>query len=164
MQLSGKYAILGFDGCGMTGEGSERIVATGRPISVVWYERLALAALVIGLASSALDPATFFKYYERYSVVYLIMFVCSVAGQLLWIWLIARKRQNWASWISLVVVIIGLPNFIWDFEERFRLNAAAAIVYHAGAALLMVAVFLLFRHDAREWFGRKRLAFADTTN
>jgi hypothetical protein len=72
----------------------------------------------------------------------------------LWIWLIARKRQNWARWISLT--ILGLPNLIWDFEERFRLNAPAAIVYQAGAASLVVAVLLLFRRDARDWFSRKR--------
>jgi hypothetical protein len=142
----------------MMGEGSERMVATTRPISVVWYERLAWAALLIGLASAALDPANLAKYNERYPIIYPVMFVCSIAGQLLWIWLIARKRQNWARWISLVVILLGFPGFILDFDERFRLNAAVAIAFQIAAALLVFAVLLLFRRDARTWFGRQRFA------
>ena len=142
----------------MTDEGSERVGATTRPTSIVWYERLAWAALCIGLASAALNPANLAKYNDRYPMIYPIMFVCSIAGQLVWIWLVARKRQNWARWISLVVIILGTPGFILDFDERFRLNAAAAIAFQIAAALLVVAVLLLFRRDARAWFGRQRFA------
>ena len=142
----------------MTDEGSERVGATTRPTSIVWYERLAWAALCIGLASAALNPANLAKYNDRYPMIYPIMFVCSIAGQLVWIWLVARKRQNWARWISLVVIILGTPGFILDFDERFRLNAAAAIAFQIAAALLVVAVLLLFRRDARAWFGRQRIA------
>jgi hypothetical protein len=37
----------------MMGEGSERVGAATRPASVVWYERLAVAAFAATLASAA---------------------------------------------------------------------------------------------------------------
>lgn len=132
--------------------------AASRPDSVIWYERLAGAALVTGLGSAAANPASLAKYYNLYPIGYPIMFVCSIAGQSLWIWLIARKRQNWARWISLVMVIIGIPSVIIDFDERLRFNAVAAILFHTGYLLLVVAVVLLFRSDARAWFSRARVA------
>jgi hypothetical protein len=108
------------------------------------------------LASAAANPAAIAKYYDRYSIGYLIMIAVSIAGQLIWIWLVARKRQNWARWISLIVMLLGVPNTIWGMEEHFRLNPVAAILFYATIAISMVSVVLLFRGDAREWFSRKR--------
>lgn len=142
----------------MIGGASEKVGGASRPDSVIWYERLAGAALVTGLGSAAANPASLAKYYSLYPIGYPIMFLCSILGQSLWIWLIARKRQNWARWISLVMVIIGIPSVIIDFDERFRLNAVAAILFHIGYLLLVVAVVLLFRSDARQWFSRARVA------
>jgi multidrug transporter EmrE-like cation transporter len=139
----------------MTSEGLEQVGVVTRPESVVWYERLAWAAFVVGLASAAASPATLAKYYDRYPISYPIMIAVVLAGQLLWIWLVARKRQNWARWISLITVLLGIPNEIWDIEERFRLNPVAAIFYYAAFATMTVSVMLLFRGDAREWFSRK---------
>ena len=129
-----------------------------RPESVVWYERLAWAAFAAGLASAAATPATLAKYYDRYPISYPIVITVVLAGQLLWIWLVARKRQNWARWISLIVVLLAIPNAIWDIEERFELNPVAAIFYYPAFAISIVSVMLLFRGDAREWFSRKRFA------
>jgi hypothetical protein len=142
----------------MVREGSDQAGIVSRPDSVVWYERLAWASVAVGLASAAADPATLAKYYNRYPIGYPIIFVCSIVGQLLWIWLIARKRQNWARWISLVAVIIGIPGVILDIDQRFRLNSGAAIAFHLGYLLLVGAVALLYRCDAREWFVRKHFA------
>jgi hypothetical protein len=142
----------------MIREDSEQAGIVTRPESVVWYERLAWAAIGFGLASTAADPATFAKYLSRYPIVYPIIFVCAIVGQLFWIWLIARRRQNWACWTSLVSIIIGTPGVILDINARFRLNPNAAIAFHLGYLLLVGAVALLFRRDAREWFARTRLA------
>jgi hypothetical protein len=142
----------------MTGEGSQKVEASTRPASIVWYERLAWASLAVCLASAAANPTALAKYYNQYSTGYPIMIACAYAVQLLWIWLIARKRQNWARWISLIAVLIGIPQAIWDFGERVEINAAATIVFYVGFVILAVAVFLLFRRDAREWFARRPFA------
>ncbi|WP_275188709.1 hypothetical protein [Bradyrhizobium sp. CSA112] len=131
-----------------------------RPRSVVWYERLAWTALVVGLASAAANPAEFAKYYHQYHGGNLILMVVINAVQLLWIWLVARRRQNWARWISLLWLLLGILGIalIEDIGERFQLNPVATIIYYVAFAIWMVSVMLLFRADAREWFSRKRFA------
>ena len=130
-----------------------------RPQSVVWYERLAWAAIVAGLASAAANPALLARNYDRYTNGFLILFVGYRAAQLIWIWLVARKRQNWARWISLIMVLIGIPVAFWDNAERLQfLNPISAIFWYAGYALHLISVMLLFRADAREWFSRRRFA------
>jgi len=141
----------------MTIEGLKRADALMRPESVVWYERLAWAAIAAGLASSAANPALLARNYERYANGFLILLVVSIAAQLVWIWLVARRRQNWARWISLVMVLIGIPVAFWDNAERLQLlNPISATFWYAGYALHLISVLLLFRGDAREWFSRKR--------
>jgi multidrug transporter EmrE-like cation transporter len=139
----------------MTSEGSEPENVATRPSSVIWYERLAWTALGLGLASTVANPAALAKYYHQIPTVYPIMFAASIAGQLLWIWLVARKRQNWARWISLFVILIGIPTTIWDSEQRFQINALAASFFHVAFAMSAVSVMLLFRADARAWFSQK---------
>lgn len=128
-----------------------------RPKSVIYYERFAWIALAIGLASAAANPAMLAKYFDRSPFVYPLMFAAAIAGQLLWIWLVARKRKNWARWISLVFILIGIPDMIWSFDERFRLNPIATVLFDASFALSAVSVMLLFRGDARAWFSKHHL-------
>jgi hypothetical protein len=93
----------------------EQTAAVPRPESVVLYERLAWAAIVVSLASAAATP-------PKPPAADLRFGATLVAGQLLWIWLIARKRQNWARWISLLVILLGIAGIavtIPDIERRF---------------------------------------------
>jgi hypothetical protein len=143
----------------MTIEGLNHADAVTRPQSVVWYERLAWAAIAAGLASGITNPALLARNYERYANGFLIFSFVSIVAQLVWIWLVARKRQNWARWISLIVVLIGIPNAFLDNAERLQfLNPISAIFWYAGYAGHLISVMLLFRGDAREWFSRERLA------
>jgi hypothetical protein len=142
----------------MTSKGSEQVEALARPESVVWYERLALAAFAVGLVSAAANPAPLVKYYNQSPIGYPIIVVAFLTVQLLWIWLVARKRQNWARWIILIVTLIGIPIAIWEVEERFQINPVASIFFYLAFATSIVAVMLLFRADSREWFSRKRFA------
>ena len=143
----------------MTIEGLKHADAVARPQSVVWYERLAWAAVAAGLASSAANPALLARNYDRYANGFLALFVVSIAAQLIWIWVVARKRQNWARWISLIMVLIGIPVVFWDNAERLQfLNPISAIFWYVGYVVHLISVMLLFRGDAREWFSRKRFA------
>jgi len=145
----------------MTSRESEQVGVVTRPGSVVWYERLAWSALVVGLASAAANHAEFAKYYHQYHGGNLILMVIGNAVQLLWIWLVARRRQNWARWISLLWLLLGIlgtADRIGDVGERLQLNPVATILHYVALAIWMVSVMLLFRGDAREWFSRKRFA------
>jgi multidrug transporter EmrE-like cation transporter len=126
-----------------------------RPTSIVWYEWLSWAAIAVSFVTAVADPAAVAKIYKQLPIGYPIMMVCGLAAQFLWIWLIAWRRKNWARWISLIVVIVGVLTAFRDFDERFRHNALAATAHYAGLVLLVVAVALLFRSDARGWFARQ---------
>jgi hypothetical protein len=120
------------------------------------------AAVAAGLASSAANPALLARNYDRYANGFLVLFVVSIAAQLIWIWLVARKRQNWARWISLIMVMIGIPVAFWDNTERLQfLNPISAIFWYAGYFVDLISVMVLFRGDARERFSRKRFAEDD---
>lgn len=142
----------------MRGESSKKVGPVYRPIGIVWYERLAVAGVAAALASAAADGATLAKYYSQNPIFYPILIACVFAVQLLWIWLIARKRQNWARWISLVVMVLGIPAEILGFDERVRFNATSAIASYTAFVIWLVAVLLLFRRDARGWFAGQRFA------
>jgi hypothetical protein len=125
------------------------------PKSVAWYERLSYAAMVLTIATVPLNWGTIEKYSRKNPVLYPLALVAVFLIQVFWIWLVARKRQNWARWTSLVVVILGLLQAALDIEQRFRLGAAAAIAFYAINLIIVVAVGLLFMPDASPWFRRR---------
>jgi hypothetical protein len=147
----GKYSLV-------TDKGTSKSDTGLRPASIIWYERLAWAGVALTAISAAADWAVLIKYYNQQPIFYPIMVVCVFAVQLLWISLVARKRQNWARWTSLVLVVLAIPGEILGFDERFRFNATMTIASCAAFAMWTVAVALLFRRDARGWFADRRLA------
>jgi hypothetical protein len=86
------------------------------------------------------------------------LIACVFAVQLLWIWLIARKRQNWARWISLVVMVLGIPFEVLGFDERMRFNAASAVASYVAFVIWLMSVLLLFRRNGRAWFAGQGFA------
>jgi hypothetical protein len=119
---------------------------------------LGWAVVALSAVSAATDWAVIIKFYNQEPVVYPIVVACIFAMQLFWIWLVTRKRQNWARWTNLVLVVLAIPSEILGFGERFRFNAAMTIVSCAALVVWAVAVALLFRRDARGWFADRRLA------
>jgi GNAT superfamily N-acetyltransferase len=100
----------------MAGEIVETAGFAARPTSVTLYERIAIAALVATAASAWADRATLVKYYNQSPVLYPIVVVGMLAVQAAWIWLVARKRKNWARWISIIFAIASLPSVLLEFR------------------------------------------------
>ncbi|WP_315743521.1 MULTISPECIES: hypothetical protein [unclassified Bradyrhizobium] len=135
---------------------SEKPQSAIRPVSVIWYERLAIVAVVATAASAVADRATLVKYTNQHPVAYPILVLALFAAQGLWIWLVARRRTNWARWISMISVIGGIPSVILSFEARFRFNPAMAIISCIAFVVSALAVSMLFRRDARDGFAGSR--------
>jgi len=76
---------------------------------------------------------------------------------MLWIWLIARKRKNWAQWISVALLVAALPHMILDADIKFQASPAAAVAFYVVYLIWAVAISLLFAPDARGWFRQKPL-------
>lgn len=121
------------------------------PKSVVWFERLTYGSLVIDVAvlaitspQSRLPAATF---------VLLIPATLMIYG--LTIWLIARRRKNWARWLYVVCSIAGMPFFVHDrILGDFRKSILMAVLSSVELTMQAVAIALLFTASSRSWFSQ----------
>lgn len=122
------------------------------PKSVVWYERIAYSGIALSIAYLLFTWSETTRHLKISPVGFLLTLIAVFVLQMLWIWLVARKRQNWARWTSVVFLLIGIPQMIWGFDERYRIDHIAAIAFYSIDLLFFVAVGLLFLPDARIWF------------
>jgi hypothetical protein len=142
----------------MTSEGSEQVGVVTRPWSIVWFERIAWAALVVNIALLVANWTMIAKLYSKYPTSFPIMIVCMFAIQLLWIWLIARRRKNWARWTLVVVMLYGITSSVLNYDKPLWANATAEVANYLTCVIWLVAISLLFRSDASEWLSRKSFA------
>ena len=68
------------------------------------------------------------------------------------IWLTARKRQSWARWVLLVLVLLGLPQFLKTLGPLLNEHPLVWAVRIGQFALDLVAFVFIFTGDSREWF------------
>ncbi len=144
----------------MTSEVSGPADVVTRPWSVIWFERLAWAALVVNIAMIGLNWTTVAKFISKYPISFPTTTICTFAIQPLWIWLIARRRKNWARWSLVVVMVFGIAGSVLNYDKPYWSNTVAEAANYLTCAIWIVAISLLFRGDAREWFSRKRFALS----
>lgn len=83
-----------------------------------------------------------------------ILFIqlCVAAFFLLFIWLIARRRKNWARWIWLLLFILGIPLYIPTLKHLASVGLVASIIVYAQNVAQIAALVLIFTGNARDWF------------
>src|SRR4030095_3700999 len=126
-----------------------------RPRNIVLYERLAYSAIALTIASMPLNWATISHYLAESPVLYPMTLGAIFALQFWWVWLVARKRKNWARWTSLALLLGSFPFMGMELGSRFTTNFIAAIAYYGIYLIWIAAVLLLFTGDAKEWFKPK---------
>jgi hypothetical protein len=68
----------------------------------------------------------------------------------LFIWLIARRRKNWARWLWLTLfAVVGLPT---SFKGLGQANPATGVLILVHLLIAGIAFFFIFTGDARAWF------------
>jgi len=132
-----------------------------RPKSIVMFERLFLASLVLGALGvllsyqkltdlAANDPGM--RQLGVGSGFLVGVVIASYAVYLLLWYLIARGASNVAKWILVVFTVLGvlfaLPGLAGAWDST---SALSLVVY----ALEILAVVYLFRPDAKEWLAGK---------
>jgi hypothetical protein len=70
----------------------------------------------------------------------------------LFIWLVARQRKGWPRWILLLPVVIGIP---YDLRWIFTIPIFDLIVVCTAHVAQIVALYLIFTGNAREWFANE---------
>jgi hypothetical protein len=73
----------------------------------------------------------------------------------LFVWLIARRRQNWARWIFAIVFALGLVPYFWQWTEMIQTSLAVCILSISQVLMQCVALYFVFSGNAREWFKGK---------
>jgi len=78
-----------------------------------------------------------------------------VALQVLLIWLVARRRQNWARWTFLALFLVGLWFYLPHVPDMLAIDVLSGLISITQMALLAIAFALVFSGDARPWFKRR---------
>lgn len=130
-----------------------------RSQSIVWFERLYLGGVVLGLLNTVMNWSTMQAQVAAQpgSAILPPWFTGATVAigiginVLLWFF-IARQGSVVAKWILVVLYAIGLIGIAMTLAMGQRpptLNAFAALVF----ALQTAAVVMLFRPDNKAWFG-----------
>jgi hypothetical protein len=129
--------------------------SNARPSNIVLFEQLWYLSLGIGVVQSIMqwqrlvDLAHAVGRGGRYI---LLLQAIGFAVQVFFIWLIARRRKNWARWVWLILFVIGLPFSLPMLNRLLHGSPIGLILASAQILDQAVALYLVFTGNAREWF------------
>ena len=132
-----------------------------RPPSIVTFERVVLLSLALGVLNSFLvwDQAV-----AAVSATGTGMGPGSIIGiqvvtlalYLLLLWFISRKGSPVAKWIYVVLAVLGLVMGLVGIRQTMSYGTLPLIISGAQYVLTLISVWLLFRPDAKAYFGDGR--------
>ncbi len=122
------------------------------PRTVAWFERLAYAAIALTALAIPMNSAAIGPYFEKSPIAVIVSIVVPTLGlPILGVWLVARKQRNWARWLFLVYVAMGVLGLIMQYG-KYKFPMIVQTLNVAGGFLRCVAVALLFTRSAKPWF------------
>jgi hypothetical protein len=87
------------------------------------------------------------------SVAFVLTIQASVfAIVVLFIWLIARRRANWARWALLIMFLAGMVFYIPTLGQMLRTSPLSAILSIIQYFIEGLALYLVFTGNAVAWF------------
>lgn len=129
------------------------------PRHVVLFERLMYASLAIGMLILALDgprKAELPEIRAAGGLPFLIagaVFILAIIALI--VWLIARRRKNWARWLLAVLCVAGIVAAVPVFLDVLNGNPAAAVLSGVQLILQLTALYYIFTGDAPPWFQKE---------
>jgi hypothetical protein len=132
-----------------------------RPASIVNFERLYLAAIVLSLLTTYLvwnETLVLVQAQPGAQLGETFLVGVTIAGLLiqlvLW-YFIAREGSSVAKWIFIVLLGLGAISLIINFASGAVITQIPVLLGLLSFALRAVAAWLLFRPDAAIWFGEE---------
>lgn len=129
-----------------------------RPNSIIQFERFYLAAIGVDVVNTILSWTD----WQERALLHPQMFgemtlpVTTAIGfavsLLLW-FLIARRRSNVAKWLLTLFVLLALVWTVYAIPMGRYALGLSGLLGVFSTVLQAYAVWLLFRADARRWFG-----------
>jgi drug/metabolite transporter (DMT)-like permease len=123
------------------------------PRSIAMFEKFAYLALILGICSALINFRVNAQFRGVTAVSAAIIQTLFTLFQILFIWLIARKKKNWARWLWIVVTIPGVATaVVANLVHPYPHNGAAG----TAAFLLVYMMYLasgscLLKADSRIW-------------
>jgi len=143
-----------------------------RPESILWFERVYIGRIVIGLALSIYTfywMRSSFGYWPPVSTAIGLMsiggVVLGVLINLLLLYFIARRASTVAKWIFVALAVLMVVPVLYRVIAPNFLPAALKMGPLFGAGLDFTMIMLLFQPDSRQWFERRGVVeedYADT--
>lgn len=135
-----------------------------RPQSIIWFERLWLALIVIGLVNAALRWSTMQEMIAQQpnSAALPSWFLPLTLGggvliNILFWYSIARRGSNVARWIYVVLIGIGVLGTIFGaVMGTLFLDPVNGAIGLFNTGLSLACSWLIFRPDTRSWFAGAR--------
>ncbi|MET3826883.1 MULTISPECIES: hypothetical protein [Sphingomonas] len=135
-----------------------------RPISIVWFERCYLGAVVIGLINMALSwDQSIGRLVENPGArqlgpgfalsMLLIGTAISIAISLTLWFFVARRRAVVAKWIVTAFFALVLVTMLSAAGTGKMQPGVSGVLGIVGLVLNGIAVWQMFKPDARAWFG-----------
>jgi Na+/proline symporter len=123
-----------------------------RPSSIIWFERLFLASIAVGVLNSALIFPSLAAS-QPVSPAFLIgTIVVGVAINLALWWFAARRGSNAARIILTILFALGLASVLFTLTMGTYPPGTAGLLSGINWVLQVAAVVFLYRPDANAWF------------
>ena len=120
-----------------------------RPWTIVYFERLFVFTLVLGIPHAWLSQDLFENVGE---VLWTLASTTAISGFL--VFMISRRRSKIAKWVLTAMTVFGLLFTLWLFLQGVDLPLSIWIapIQYVGQ---IAAVALLFLPSSRQWFQSK---------
>ena len=129
-----------------------------RPRPVIWFERVMLLAVALGILNTALEwnylNAAMPPPLRGLPIIAQGIFF---AAYLLLLWLISRRGSRIARWVFLVLVVAAVPLAIVSPPPTLSLGPVTASIAITQYLLSLVGLELIFKADAKPWFEGRRM-------
>ena len=149
---------------------SDQIVPTG----VRYYGRLTYAGMAVIFMNQVVNwDKAGAKHFSEAPLAYVVVQVAFLCVQIFWVWLVVRRRLNWARWVTLgaqfvMMFIIGCGFGMLVGKGRADGTVLELVFLILATSSYLLAACLLFTRDAIPWFVPQRVecshADANTSN
>ena len=121
------------------------------PSSLKWFEGLALVGFAVR-SWLYLEYLQLHRTVEVYDVVGVIFGFVIATGL---VFLISRKRKQWAKWILIFVIVSTAILFAGNLESALRNSTLIFTINMTHHFVMLVAMALLFTSDAKNYFSAR---------
>jgi uncharacterized membrane protein len=134
----------------------DRLPEAEMPRSVAHFELLAYSGLLVDMITTPIESVVAFRDPAATTGARIGAVVGGIVGIVilgLLIWLIARRRKNWARWLFLILYLVGLVYFVVTLGQTAGASGRLIDAFNAlQGALWAVALYFAFTADTHAWF------------